>query len=129
MSLPSLPELILWPETTSSRNHNSGFICHTTKPPASVLVLAVLISSFAAAATTIFTSPTAYMLFTPFNAATPPAAARYCCTMYFALQDSCLFRPDHVCFYFHSIFCTCLLYKIYKFQFLLLILLSISSVI
>ncbi|KAL0918055.1 hypothetical protein M5K25_010043 [Dendrobium thyrsiflorum] len=99
--LPLLPALILQPDTTSSRHHRSGRFCHRTKPPISplqpppapfpaFLPLPLLLppppgrSSVAA----ILTLPIAYMLLIAFSAFSPPAAAMYCCTMYFAIDAS-----------------------------------------
>jgi hypothetical protein len=107
--LPSLPALILQPDTTSSRHQSSGFFCHSTNPPTSPpppplppffpprcpLPVpppppppppspSLLLSS----AAVIRTLPIAYMLVTLFSAHSPPDAAMYCCTMYFADDDS-----------------------------------------
>lgn len=89
-TLPSLPALTLQPETTSSRNHKSGFFCHSTNPPTSQLCFAFVLSRpWWMSDDTIFTCPTAYMLRSESSAACPPVAARYWCTMYFAVEASC----------------------------------------
>ena len=87
-TLPSLPALTLQPETTSSKNHKSGFFCHNTNPPISQLRFAFMSPVWWMSDDTIFTCPTAYMLCTELSAASPPVAARYCCTMYFAVEAS-----------------------------------------
>jgi hypothetical protein len=91
--LPSLPALILVPPaTTISTHHISGLFCHTTKPPAispppwttPIPVLA----NFCPLVVLISTFPTAYMLAAALNAGSPPDAATYCSTMYFAFDTS-----------------------------------------
>lgn len=88
--MPSLPALTFKPETTNSKYHKPGFFCHSTNPPTSQLPLACtsLTSPCRISDPTIFTCPTAYMLFIEFNAACPPIAAMYCCTMYLAVEAS-----------------------------------------
>lgn len=98
-TFPSLPALILQPETTSSRHQSSGLFCHKTKPPTSppppcrkFLTLTTLLFTLPSPAlnseAAIFTFPIAYMLSIHPKAFSPPTAAVYCFTIYFAVEAS-----------------------------------------
>jgi hypothetical protein len=104
-TFPSLPALILQPDTTSSRHHSSGLFCHSTNPPTSPPRPFLLPPRFpfpvappqwppaaslplSCSAAVIRTLPIAYMLLTLSSARSPPDAATYCCTMYLADDDS-----------------------------------------
>lgn len=88
--IPLLPEITLHPETSNSKHHKSGFCCQSTKPPLSSVFLTLTLSSpWWKSDELIFTCPSAHILYTEFNAGCPPVAAMYCCTIYFAVDDSC----------------------------------------
>lgn len=89
VSLPLLPQMTLQPETTSSKNHKSGSFCQSTNPPVSSLLFTFTLFSISPwwnSDAVIFIWPVTHMLCTAFNAACPPVAAMYCCTMYFAVE-------------------------------------------
>ena len=88
--IPLLPEITLHPETSNSKHQKSGFCCQSTKPPLSSVFLTLTLSSpWWKSDELIFTCPIAHILYTEFNAGCPPVAAMYCCTIYFAVDDSC----------------------------------------
>lgn len=104
-NLPSLPALILHPDTTSSRLHRSGRFCHSMNPPTCpsslpppwpwrraflALLLLLFPSPLQNSDANIFTLPIAYILSIEFKALSPPMAAIYCCTIYLAIDDSCI---------------------------------------
>lgn len=89
-SFPLEPQITLQPETTSSKHHRSGFFCQSTNPPiSSVLFFTSILSSDKwKSDALILTCPVTHILCTEFNAAGPPVAAIYCCTIYFAVEAS-----------------------------------------
>lgn len=88
---PLLPEMTFEPEISISRHHESGFFCQSTKPPDCSLLLVWTDSSpWWNSDALILTCPTTHMLLTAFSAAWPPIAAMYCCTMYLAVDASCM---------------------------------------
>lgn len=95
-SFPLQPAWTLLPPMASSTYHISGFICQSTNPPESAdfeefLFLTTLFAVSNSEAI-ILTFPMAYALRMEFWSFWPPDAAVYCCSMYWADEDSCNIR-------------------------------------